>query len=247
MLGQRVRGTLPLLHPSPVGTASDRAASSRLSRLQQKKQEWWEEAVNSIDLSHSSRKAWRTVNKLNWQVWTLLSPVPRLGKLHRLATREERGTQDRGPQVHQACQQGAVRPMEDSNTWASQYLWTLQVGGACCCPQMPEARKVCGIGFHLPGISTPRRGRFSNLGSATSSHLHVPTKNFKDLEKNTNSCNPCNEDHRLKLCVLCTHYADLFFADCFRVTCKWLLFSVWVIFVSTAILLTCLLPFRSLP
>jgi len=34
-----------------------------------------------------------------WQVWTLLSPVPRLGKLHRLATREERGTQDRGSRV----------------------------------------------------------------------------------------------------------------------------------------------------
>ena len=27
------------------------------------------------------------------QVWTLLSPVPRLGKLHRLTTLEERGTQ----------------------------------------------------------------------------------------------------------------------------------------------------------
>ena len=48
----------------PVGTASDRAASSLLSRLPQKKQERWEEAVNSIDFSHSSRKAWRTINKL---------------------------------------------------------------------------------------------------------------------------------------------------------------------------------------
>ena len=55
-----------------------------------------------------------------WQVWTLLSPVPRLGKLHRLATREERGTQDRGSRVHQAGQQGAVRSKEDSNTWGSQ-------------------------------------------------------------------------------------------------------------------------------
>jgi len=48
---------------APVGTASDRDASSLLSRLQQK-QERWEEAVNSIDFSHSSRKAWRTINKL---------------------------------------------------------------------------------------------------------------------------------------------------------------------------------------
>jgi len=49
---------------APVGTNSDRVASSLLSRLGQKKQERWEEAVNSIDFSHSSRKAWRTINKL---------------------------------------------------------------------------------------------------------------------------------------------------------------------------------------
>ena len=40
----------------------------------------------------------------------------RLGKFYRLAVREERGTQDRGPRVHQARQQTAVRPMEDSKT-----------------------------------------------------------------------------------------------------------------------------------
>jgi len=48
---------------APVGTGSDRAASSLLSRLDDKKQERWEEAVNSIGFSHSSRKAWSTVNK----------------------------------------------------------------------------------------------------------------------------------------------------------------------------------------
>jgi len=50
------------------------------------------------------------------QVWTLPSPVPCLGKYHRLATCEEWDTQDRRPRVHQARQQAAVRPMEDSNT-----------------------------------------------------------------------------------------------------------------------------------
>jgi len=40
----------------------------------------------------------------------------RRGKLHPLATREERVTQDQGSRVQQARQQGAVRPMEDSNT-----------------------------------------------------------------------------------------------------------------------------------
>ena len=49
---------------APVGTGSDRAASSLLSRQQQKKQGRWEAAVNFIDFSHSSCKAWRTINKL---------------------------------------------------------------------------------------------------------------------------------------------------------------------------------------
>jgi len=46
---------------APVGTDSDRVASSLQSRLQQKP---WEEAVNSIDFLHSSCKTWRTIDKL---------------------------------------------------------------------------------------------------------------------------------------------------------------------------------------
>ena len=46
-----------------VGTDSDRAASSLPSKLGQEKQEQWEEAVNSINFSHSSHKAWKTINK----------------------------------------------------------------------------------------------------------------------------------------------------------------------------------------
>jgi len=49
---------------APSGTDSDGAVLSLLSRPGQKKQERWQEAVNSIDFSHSSRKAWRTINKL---------------------------------------------------------------------------------------------------------------------------------------------------------------------------------------
>jgi len=58
----------PLLYSSftraPVGTDSERTASSLLSRLEEKKQERWEEAVTSVKFSHSSRQAWRTINKL---------------------------------------------------------------------------------------------------------------------------------------------------------------------------------------
>jgi len=48
---------------APAGTDSDRAALSLLSRIEQR-QVRWEEAVNSIDFSHSNRKAWSTINKL---------------------------------------------------------------------------------------------------------------------------------------------------------------------------------------
>jgi len=55
---------------------------------------------------------------------------------------------------------------------------------------MPEARKVSGIGFHLPGVYTPRR-----VGSQISvlrlpHFLHAPTQISKDLEKITDSCDP---------------------------------------------------------
>ena len=49
---------------APAGTVPDRAASSIVSRLDDKKQEGWEKAVNSIDFSHSSRWAWSTITKL---------------------------------------------------------------------------------------------------------------------------------------------------------------------------------------
>ena len=64
MLGQRVRDPLPLLRLSPSGDRLRWSYLVLLFRLDQTKQERWEEAANSIDLSHSSRKAWSTINKL---------------------------------------------------------------------------------------------------------------------------------------------------------------------------------------
>ena len=92
----------------------------------------------------------------NWQVWTLLSPVPRLTKLHRLATREEWGTQDWGSHVHQASQQRAVRPMEDRNTWGSQYLWTLSARGACC--------SWSNLGFATSSVPACANSKFQRSG-----------------------------------------------------------------------------------
>jgi len=52
----------PSLSPSKDWLRQSRFVPTVLSGIEQKNQEWWEEAVDSIDFSHSSRKAWSTFN-----------------------------------------------------------------------------------------------------------------------------------------------------------------------------------------
>ena len=49
---------------SPEGSDSSRAASALLSRLDRKRRDRWSEAVQTIDFSHSSHKAWSLLNNL---------------------------------------------------------------------------------------------------------------------------------------------------------------------------------------
>ena len=49
---------------SPEGSDSSRAASALLSRLDRKRRDRWSDAVQTIDFSHSSRKAWSILNNL---------------------------------------------------------------------------------------------------------------------------------------------------------------------------------------
>ena len=49
---------------SPEGSDSSRAASALLSRLDRKRRDRWFETVQTIDFSHSSRKAWSILNNL---------------------------------------------------------------------------------------------------------------------------------------------------------------------------------------
>ena len=48
----------------PEGSDSSRAASALLSRLDRKRRDRWSEAVQTIDFSHSTRKAWSILNNL---------------------------------------------------------------------------------------------------------------------------------------------------------------------------------------
>ena len=49
---------------SPQGDDSSLAATALLAKLDRKQRDRWSEAVRSIDFSHSSRKAWSTLNNL---------------------------------------------------------------------------------------------------------------------------------------------------------------------------------------
>ena len=53
-----------MFRQSPKGSDSSRAASALLSKLNRKRGDRWFEAVQTIDFSHSSRKAWSILNNL---------------------------------------------------------------------------------------------------------------------------------------------------------------------------------------
>jgi len=127
MLGQRVRDPLLLLHQSTSGDWlwQSRFVPSISARAEEAGAMGGSCQFHRL-VTRNLPQGVETNQQTHWQVWTLLSPVPRLGKFHRLATREERGTQGRRLRVYQVRQQAAVRSMEDSNTWGSQYLRTFR-------------------------------------------------------------------------------------------------------------------------
>jgi len=171
-----------------VETASDRAASSLLFRLQQKKQERWEEAVNSIKFSHSSRKAWRTINKLTGRSGrsSRVCPVSANSMASQLVKNVAHKTSDRKPTRLVNKQQSDLWkiPTPEGHSISEPY-WP---GIVCCCPRTLEARKIYEIGLHLPGVYTPRWVGSQILVLRLRQFLHAPTQNSKDLEKNTSIC-----------------------------------------------------------
>ena len=160
---------------APVGTDSDGAASSLLSQLVLKKQEWWEEAVNSIDFSYSTRKAWRTINKLSGRSGRSFHQCPVLANsiasqlvkngAHRTGDREstrlvnkELSNLWKMPTQHLRVTV-SLNPLgwrsflPSSDAWSQESLWDWTPSSIT--PRFESS------------YSTP--GRLSNLGSATSS------------------------------------------------------------------------------
>ena len=61
---------------APSGTASNQAGATLLARINAKRLERWTEAVSTIDFTHSSRKAWSTINNLTGRSVRYHRPCP---------------------------------------------------------------------------------------------------------------------------------------------------------------------------
>jgi len=121
------------------------------------------------------------------QVWTFLSPVPLLGKLHCLATPAERGTEDRGRESIR------IANKELSDLWKIPTPEGHSISEHFRPEDLPSALRRLKPG-KCPGLDSTFAEFILHAGSALKSwfcdFLHAPTQNSKDLEKSTNSCDP---------------------------------------------------------
>ena len=168
--GTKSARPLSLLYPSPSGDCRRQSRLvSLLSRLQQKKQERWEEAVNSIDFSHSSRKTWRTINKLIGRSGrsSRMCPVSVNSIASQLVKNGAHKTSDREP----------TRLV--NNELSDQLKIPTPEGHSISEPFRPEEfaaalrrlkpGKSPGLDSIFPELTLYTAGRLSNLSSATSS------------------------------------------------------------------------------
>jgi len=167
----------------PVGTEPDRAASSLLSGLGQKNQEWWEEAVNSIDFSHSSRKVWRIINKLTGRSGCSFRQCP-VSANSIVSQLVKNGAHKTG-----GCESTRLVNKELFDWWKI----ATPEGHSISEPFRPE--ELAAALRHLkPGLDSIflelRRVGSQILALWLPHFLHAPTQNSKDLEKSTNSCDP---------------------------------------------------------
>ena len=174
---------------APVGTGPDRVASSLVSRLSQKRQEQSEEAVNSSEFSHSSRKAWSIINKL----------TGRYGHSFRLCPISANSI------ASQLVKNGAHKTVNRESTKLNNKqlsdLWKVPPHEGDNIPGSitPEV-----LTYPLKHLKLGKNSEFENFfpkfilhaGSALKPWLcdfhilHAPSQNLRDLEKSTDSCDP---------------------------------------------------------
>jgi len=168
-----------------VGTDPDRVVSSLLSRLEQKKQEPWEEAVNSMNFSYSRRKTCSTLNKLTGRpgLSSLLCPV----SANSIASQLVKNGAHRWSRTSTRLNNKKLSdlwkgPTPERNSISVPFRQRILLA--------PEPRKVSGPGFYVPGVYSRHRVGSQILVLRFPHFLHTPNQNPQDLEKSTNSSDP---------------------------------------------------------
>jgi len=146
-------------------------------------------AVNSINFSHSSRKAFTTINKLTGRSGrsSRLCPISANSIALQLVKNgaHKTGRSKSARLINKELSELWKVPIPEGNSVS------VPLGrGAYFRPQAPEAMKVSGSGFYIPGVYTPLRVDSKILVLRLPHFLHAPTQNSQDLEKSTNSCDP---------------------------------------------------------
>jgi len=127
-----------------------------LFRLEQKKQERWEEVVDSIDFSQLSCKAWNTINKLTGR--GLDAPLACALSRQTPSPRNLWRTGLIGPRAESTrflSKELSGWRIEGPNTWGKVSLtfWAWQLATAL---RRLKPGKVFWSCFHLPGVYSPR-------------------------------------------------------------------------------------------
>ena len=173
---------------APVGTDSDRAALSLLSRIEQKKQEWWKKlSIPSTSRTLAARHGASSTNLLvGLDAPLTCAPshqTPPPHSLWRAGHTRLGAASPPGSSIRRCPPYGRFQNLKETVETVS-----LALSGQRSL-QTPGARKVFGVGLHLPGVYTPRRVSSQTLVYDFFNFL-LATQNSKDLEKNTNRCDP---------------------------------------------------------
>ena len=169
---------------SPQGDDSSLSATALLAKLDRKRRDRWSEAVRSIDFSHSSRKAWSTLNNLTGRsrhsprhcpvsADAIASQPVKNGKYEAVDRKSSRLVSQEISELWRATTPDAVNISD--NFSQKEFTATLQhlkpgkaPGPDSICPEL-----ILHAGAALK----------SWLRDFLSFFLFTPTQNFQDLEK----------------------------------------------------------------
>ena len=171
----------------PEGSDSNRFATALLLRLDKKRRDRWSEAVETIDFSHSSRKALSIFNKLTGR--SRRSPGHCAVSANAIASHLIRNGRYEGI----GRESSRLMSQEVSDLWRATPTSPVNTSESCTSQEFAAALKHLKPG-KTPGPDSVCPELIIHAGVALKSwlcgFLPVPPQNSKRLEKSTGSGNP---------------------------------------------------------